>query len=56
MNFMDMRMPETVDKQDARHQKLEQLHERLKQVVRLHQEGQGVIGIVSMTGLSYLAV
>jgi transposase len=45
-----------MDKEDARYQKLEQLHERRKQVVRLHRKGQGVMAIVGMTGLSYPAV
>jgi transposase len=44
-----------MDKEDARYQKLEQLHERRKQVVRLHRKGQGVMAIVGMTGLSYPA-
>ena len=45
-----------MDKEDARYQKLEQLHERRKQVVRLHRQGHGVMAIVGMTGLSYPAV
>lgn len=45
-----------MDKEDARYQKLEQLHERRKQVVRLHRKGHGVMAIVDMTGLSYPAV
>ena len=45
-----------MDKEDARFQKLEQLHERRKQVVRLHRKGHGVMAIVGMTGLSYPAV
>ena len=45
-----------MDKEDARYQKLEQLHERRKQVVRLHRKGMGVMAIVGMTGLSYPAV
>jgi transposase len=44
------------DKEDARYQKLEQLHERRKQVVRLHRKGVGVMAIAGMTGLSYPAV
>lgn len=43
-------------KEDARYQKLEQLHERRKQVVRLHRKGYGVMAIVELTGLSYPAV
>jgi len=44
-----------MDKEDARYQKLEQLHERRKQVVRLHRKGLGVMAIAAMTGLSYPA-
>jgi transposase len=42
-----------MDKEDARYQTLEQLHERRKQVVRLHKKGLKVMQIVAMTGLSY---
>jgi transposase len=35
---------------------LEQLHERRKQVVRLHLRGTGVMEIASLTGLSYPTV
>ena len=45
-----------MDKEDARYQKLEQLHKRRKQVVRLHRKGHRVMAIVGMTGLSYPAV
>ena len=45
-----------MDKENARRQTLEQLHERRKQVVRLHKKGIGVMQIVAMTGLSYPAV
>ena len=45
-----------MDKEDARFQKLEQLHERRKQVVRLHRAGHGVMAVVALTGLSYPAV
>jgi transposase len=45
-----------MDKEDARFQKLEQLHERRKQVVRLHLRGSGVMEIVASTGLSYPTV
>ena len=45
-----------MDKEDARFQTLEQLHERRKQVVRLHRKGIKVMQIVAMTGLSYPAV
>lgn len=42
-----------MEKEDARYQTLEQLHERRKQVVRLHKKGMKVMQIVAMTGLSY---
>lgn len=45
-----------MDKEDARHQTLERLHERRKQVVRLHRSGHGVMRIVELSGLSYPAV
>lgn len=45
-----------MDKEDARNQTLAQLHERRKQVVRLHKRGMGVMQVVAMTGLSYPAV
>ena len=45
-----------MDKEDARQQTLEQLHERRKHVVRLHCKGQGVMRIVKLTGLSYPTV
>ena len=45
-----------MEKENARKQTLEQLHERRKQVVRLHKKAMGVMQIVSMTGLSYPAV
>lgn len=45
-----------MDKEDVRYQTLEQLHERRKQVVRLHRKGHGVMHIVELTGLSYPAV
>ena len=45
-----------MDKEDARHQTLAQLHERRKQVVRLHRKGHGVMRIVELTGLSYPTV
>ncbi|MCS6764729.1 MAG: IS630 family transposase [Candidatus Protistobacter heckmanni] len=44
-----------MEKENARYQKLEQLHERQKQVVRLHRKGYGVMAIVELTGLSYPA-
>ena len=45
-----------MEKEDARFQTLEQLHERRKQVVRLHKKGVRVMQIVAMTGLSYPTV
>lgn len=45
-----------MEKEDARFQTLEQLHERRKQVVRLHKKGIKVMQIVGMTGLSYPSV
>ncbi|MBB5017135.1 transposase [Chitinivorax tropicus] len=45
-----------MDKEDARQQSLEQLHERRKQVVRLHKSDLGIIQIVELSGLSYPTV
>jgi transposase len=45
-----------MDKEDARYQTLEQLHERRKQAVRLHRKGHGVMRVVELTGLSYPTV
>ena len=45
-----------MDREDARKQTLEQLHERRKQIVRLHKKAIKIMQIVSMTGLSYPAV
>ncbi len=45
-----------MDKEDARKQTLEQLHERRKQVVRLRNKGHKVMQIVEMTGLTYPTV
>lgn len=45
-----------MDKEDARFQTLEQLHERRKQVVRMHRKGMGVMRIVELSGLSYPTV
>lgn len=41
---------------DARHQTLAGLHERRKQVIRLHKKGYGVMRIVELTNLSWPAV
>jgi hypothetical protein len=43
-----------MDKEDARYQTLEQLHERRKQVIRLHKRGIKVMELVQMSG--YLIV
>lgn len=45
-----------MDKEDARYQTLEQLHERRKQVVRLHNKGIKIMVIVGLTGLTYPTV
>ena len=45
-----------MDKEDARYQTLEQLHERRKQVVRLYRQGIGIMMIVKLSGLSYPTV
>jgi DNA-binding transcriptional ArsR family regulator len=45
-----------MEKEDARFQTLEQLHERRKQVVRLHRQKVGVMRLVELTGLSYPTV
>ncbi len=45
-----------MEKEDARYQTLEQLHERRKQVIRLHKRGIKVMELVQMSGLSYPAV
>ena len=45
-----------MEKENSRKQTLEQLHERRKQVVRLHKKAIKIMTIVEMTGLSYPAV
>ena len=45
-----------MEKENARKQTLEQLHERRKQVIRLHKRGIKVMELVQMSGLSYPAV
>jgi len=45
-----------MEKDDARYLTLGQLHERRKQVVRLHRRGLGVMQIVDLSGLSYPTV
>jgi len=54
--FMGFLVHSCMDKEDARNQTLVQLHERRKQVVRLHRIGHGVMRIVDLTGLSYPTV
>ena len=56
MNFLDIFSPKGVEKENARKQTLEQLHERRKQVVRLHKRGIKIMKVVELTGLSYPAV
>ena len=41
---------------DARSQSLAELHERRKQVIRLHKKSYGVMQIVALTNLSWPAV
>ena len=45
-----------MEKENARKQTLEQLHERRKQVIRLHKTGIKIMQTVAMTGLSYPCV
>jgi transposase len=45
-----------MEKEDARRQTREVLHERRKQVIRLHRKGMPVMQIVSYSGLSWYAV
>ena len=45
-----------MEKESARNQTLEQLHERRKQVVRLHKAAMGIMKIVALTGLTYPTV
>src|SRR4030066_2011415 len=41
-----------MEKEDARKQSREVLHERRKQVIRMHRKGMAVMEIVAQTGLS----
>ena len=45
-----------MERENAAKQTLDQLHERRKQVVRLHKKGIKIMTIVAMTGLSYPCV
>jgi hypothetical protein len=56
MNFSGFPVLFFMENENARKQTLEQLHERRKQVVRLHKKAIKIMQIVSMTGLSYPAV
>jgi transposase len=45
-----------MNKEDARYQTLQQLHERRKHVVRLHTNGYAIMTITQLSGLSYPTV
>lgn len=45
-----------MEKESARNQTLEQLHERRKQVVQLYRQGIKIMQIVTMSRLSYPSV
>ena len=45
-----------MERENAAKQTLDQLHERRKQVVKLHKKGIKIMNIVAMTGLSYPCV
>ncbi|MEO6562958.1 MAG: IS630 family transposase, partial [Nitrosospira sp.] len=45
-----------MEKEDARRQTREVLHERRKQVIRMHRKGMPVMQIVAYSGLSWYAV
>lgn len=45
-----------MEKEDARKQSREVLHERRKQVIRMHRKGMPVMQIVEHSGLSWSAV
>jgi len=45
-----------MEKEDARKQTREALHERRKQVIRMHRKGMPVMQIVEHSGLSWCAV
>ena len=45
-----------MDKEDARRQSLDELHERRKQVIRLYKKGYKIMRIVALTGLSWPTV
>ncbi len=45
-----------MEKEDARKQSQEVLHERRKQVIRMHRKGVAVMKIVAQTGLRGLEI
>jgi len=47
MNFLEIFSPVVMEKENAIRQTLEQLHERRKQVVRLHKKAIKIMTIVS---------
>ena len=53
MNIIGFSNQGLLEKDSARTQTLEQLHQRRKQVVRLYKRGIKIMQIVEMTGLSY---
>lgn len=53
LDFADERSIRGSKKEDAGRQTLEHLHQRRKQVVRLHKRGIKIMQIVALTGLSY---
>ena len=55
MTFAMFFDPKCMEKENAAKQTLDQLHERRKQVVRLHKKGIKIMTIAAMTGLSYHA-
>ena len=53
MNIIGFSNQGLLEKDSARTQTLEQLHQRRKQVARLYKRGIKIMQIVEMTGLSY---
>ena len=49
----DLFVKAKLEKENAAKQTLDQLHERRKQVVRLHKKGIKIMPIAAMTGLNY---
>jgi transposase len=54
--FIETMHPFRMRENDARIQSLAELHERRKQVIRLHKKQYGAMQIVELTGLSWPAV